>query len=148
MPSTGKITNPDTFAARMRELRENAGLSKASAARKLGFSAQRYQRYEDGRIPDAETIMAIAAAYGVSADWLLGNGGLDAAAAAPQVRPVEPAAGAACRYPADCDLAQRLDAMQSELATVRAQMETLVGLLGGALGRSLATGEGADRKAG
>ncbi len=150
MSSTEKISAAATFARRLRELRQKAGLSKAAAARELGFSAQRYQRYEDGRIPEPEILMGIAGQYGVSMGWLLG-------ADAPDVRAVgEPQpeyagrlanAETACRIPASCDLPARLDTIEADLARMSAQMETLIGLLGRPL-RSAIDGAEPNQKAG
>ena len=39
----------------------------------MGFSAQRYHRYEDNRVPGAFTIKALAKVLDVDARWLLGG---------------------------------------------------------------------------
>ena len=60
------------FFNRLCMAREKKGLKKIEMARKLGFSASRYQRYESERIPEAGILVEIAKILGVSVDWLLG----------------------------------------------------------------------------
>ena len=145
------------FSLRLKAWREQRKISKAEAARLFGFSAQRYQRYEDGRIPEASVLADIAAATGLSTDWLLGcdNPGLalHASAYLPATKPGSsdmmlrdaPATPPQplCRYPADCDLVQELSAqrhaqadVQAQLATLSTQVETLTRLLGATLAAS------------
>ncbi len=64
----------EILAKRMKELRQEAKLSQMDAAVKLGLSLTGYCNYEHGtRDPGAETIVAIADLYHVSADYLLGR---------------------------------------------------------------------------
>ncbi len=61
----------ETFAERLKSLRGK--LSQTAFARLLGIeNPPTYQRYEKGRIPDAEILCRIASQFGVSVDWLLG----------------------------------------------------------------------------
>lgn len=77
MTSTEKITVGETFALRLREVREKKNLNKREMAEFLGFRPPVYWRYEDGRLPDADTISVIANHLGVSIDWLLGRDALE-----------------------------------------------------------------------
>ncbi|MCX6996509.1 MAG: helix-turn-helix transcriptional regulator [Kiritimatiellaeota bacterium] len=65
------LTNSAIFSSRLKALRN--GQKKADFAKFLGFSPQTYQRYEDGRIPDADILLSIAEKKGVTVDWLLGR---------------------------------------------------------------------------
>jgi len=139
------------FAERLKALRGD--LSKAEFARKLGVSSPVYQRYEEGRIPRANTLSVIAERCGVRIEYLLcNNPGLSAHASgyppatlrepaptystqpAPPVQPL-------CRYPADCDLSTRLSKME-------AQLETLTRLLGATLAAGAASAASEKQKAG
>lgn len=70
--STDILNAEGIFSDRLRLARERKGLRKSHLARKLGFSPQRYQRYEEKRIPDAATLQRLSAVLDVSVDWLLG----------------------------------------------------------------------------
>lgn len=60
------MTNPKWFGSRLRELREEAGLSQAQLAAKAGTKANTVARIERGeRIPCWEIICAFAAALDV-----------------------------------------------------------------------------------
>lgn len=62
----------DQFGERLRSLRGSR--SKSEFARELGLAnPQTYHRYEEGRIPDGETLVLIANQTGVTVDWLLGR---------------------------------------------------------------------------
>ncbi len=58
---------------RLRELREESGLSQAEMARKIGVSQQTYSRYESHttEIP-LEKLVWLAGYYRVTTDYLLG----------------------------------------------------------------------------
>ena len=58
---------------RIRQCRIDAGLSQSEAAKLAGISQQSISTYEKGtRIPLAPAIIAMARAYGVTTDYLLG----------------------------------------------------------------------------
>lgn len=60
------------FAARVRTLRENLGLSqKALAAQVTAFSLGSIQRAEVGLVPSSRILAAMARFYGVTVAWLL-----------------------------------------------------------------------------
>lgn len=62
------------FEARLKQLRENKGLSQYAFANKLGLSQSAVGNWESGkRIPDAEMLCAIADYFEVSVDYLLGR---------------------------------------------------------------------------
>lgn len=55
------------FGARLRSLRESAGLSQAELAKKIGIHVMSLSRYERGeREPDWSGVKAICAALGVN----------------------------------------------------------------------------------
>ena len=61
------------FSQRLKELRKLRGLSQAALSQLLGVSQQAVGKWETGRsTPDPQTVAAIAAELGVSADYLLG----------------------------------------------------------------------------
>jgi transcriptional regulator with XRE-family HTH domain len=56
----------DHFAARLRELREAAGLTQQQLARSAGLDSRNLSRLENGeRVPTWPTVRALAAALGV-----------------------------------------------------------------------------------
>ncbi len=61
------------FCERLRDLREDAGLSISSLARDLGVSEVAVSRWErEVRIPNIEMLYKIALFFKVSADYLIG----------------------------------------------------------------------------
>lgn len=61
------------FGTRLRELREEAGLSQKQLAERLGITKTTVNRYEnDLREPEFATLIEIVRFFGVSADYLLG----------------------------------------------------------------------------
>ncbi|MCL2846874.1 MAG: helix-turn-helix domain-containing protein [Firmicutes bacterium] len=63
----------ETFAKRLKELREEKGNTKASMARLLGVTERAYRRYEDCEAqPNMQAIVKLAKFFGVSTDYLLG----------------------------------------------------------------------------
>lgn len=60
-------------AERMIQIREQLGISKAEAARKLNMSAMGYGRYENGqREPSFQTVCFIASTFCTTSDYLYG----------------------------------------------------------------------------
>lgn len=59
----------DYFSERLKLLRGTR--NKAEFARQIGISPQVYQRYESGRVPQANILAEIAGRCGVSVEWLL-----------------------------------------------------------------------------
>jgi len=58
---------------RIKELREEKGLSQTKLAQALGFNQRTISDYETGkREPNVETIKKLCKYFGVSADYLLG----------------------------------------------------------------------------
>jgi transcriptional regulator with XRE-family HTH domain len=125
MSSMEKISAADIFSERLKACRGER--SKADFSRILGVSAQNYQRYEAGRIPDADVLLAISNRCGVTVGWLLGS---EACQANSTLRepPAQYAAAqpGACQYPAGCDLPARLTAIESELSDVRKLLVSLL----------------------
>ena len=63
--------NTDTFARRLRELREKRGISQQVLADFCVISKSTIGRYENGeRIPDIETAVRLADFFGVTMDYL------------------------------------------------------------------------------
>ena len=61
------------FNQRVRQLREEAGLTQEQAAKALGISSRNYQRLEaDDAIPGYKSMLAIGKYYHVSLDYLVG----------------------------------------------------------------------------
>lgn len=60
-------------AERLIRLREQLGINKAEAARKLNMSAMGYGRYENGqREPSFQTVCYIASIFNTTSDYLYG----------------------------------------------------------------------------
>lgn len=61
------------LAERILALRKQNGKTQTELAEYLGLKLRAYQYYENGRYrPDYEKLIALAAYYGVSTDYLLG----------------------------------------------------------------------------
>lgn len=66
------VSTAQIFSDRLATLRGSR--SKRSFCKVIGVeSPQTYQHYERGRVPDADTLSAIASRCNVSVDWLLGR---------------------------------------------------------------------------
>src|SRR5262245_35473829 len=60
------------FAGRLRELRENAGLTQLDLAERIGTTVRNISRLETGvQEPTWPTVVALAAVFGVSCDAFL-----------------------------------------------------------------------------
>ena len=60
-------------AERLIQIREQLGMNKAEAARKLNMSAMGYGRYENGqREPSFQTVCFIASTFNTTSDYLYG----------------------------------------------------------------------------
>jgi transcriptional regulator with XRE-family HTH domain len=76
----GNAVAPDTFAGRLRELRESKKLAQRELAETVGVSHIQYGRYERGlSLPNAESLQRLAESLEVSGDYLL-NGATESAA--------------------------------------------------------------------
>lgn len=63
----------NNFGKKLRELRENAGLSQKQLAAQIGLSKATVSQYENqGRIPSPASVIKIAAVLHVSTDYLFG----------------------------------------------------------------------------
>lgn len=62
------------FAARLKELRTTAGFTQAQLAKQLGVTQSTIGNWESGcRVPRTEMARKVAAFFGVSTDYLLGE---------------------------------------------------------------------------
>ncbi|MDI9461718.1 MAG: helix-turn-helix transcriptional regulator [Bacillota bacterium] len=60
------------FSARLKQIRENSGLSQVDFSQEIGVSVATYNAYETGKqYPRIDVIKKICEKYDVSADWLL-----------------------------------------------------------------------------
>lgn len=67
-----------TFGERLRSARMNVGMTQAELAAKLGLTYQSVSQWERcDHSPRVDTVMRIADALGVSADFLLDVGGVE-----------------------------------------------------------------------
>lgn len=65
--------NNSSLSERLKSARENLGITKAEAARRLNLSKIGYCRYEYGeRTPSYQTLEVIAQCFNTSIDYLLG----------------------------------------------------------------------------
>lgn len=61
------------FSTRLKELREEKGMSARTLAKELNVSDRAIQRWEkQDRVPNADAIILIARYFGVTTDYLLG----------------------------------------------------------------------------
>lgn len=66
------------FSVRIKELRENAGLSMDQLALKLGITKSRINMWENnGTVPRMNVLVKLAQFFDVSTDFLLGNDSTD-----------------------------------------------------------------------
>jgi len=143
MQSTKNIPMRNIFSERLRTLRAQKDMTSLAMADFLEFSQPVYSRYENGRVPDVDTVAAIAERCGVTVDWLLGRGDTSPPASA-TVQPAVTPTASACRYPADCalpgqiaELREDYAAMHATLTKMAGQIEAVTGLLGNALANGL-----------
>ena len=62
------------FAQRLKQKREERGISQAELARRVGVGSDSYNKYERAGIqPSFETLTNLAMCLGTSVDYLLGN---------------------------------------------------------------------------
>ncbi len=62
------------FVERLKELREEKGLTKEDLAKETGISRSAISLYESGqRVPSAEVIIILSRYFGISAGYLLGE---------------------------------------------------------------------------
>ncbi|MDE7083372.1 MAG: helix-turn-helix domain-containing protein [Clostridia bacterium] len=63
----------EKFFERLKELRQEKGLSQTQLAKETGISKSAIGFWETGdRIPNAQAVVVLAKYFGVSADYLLG----------------------------------------------------------------------------
>lgn len=70
-------------AERLRELRENKGLSQSEVANLIGVTRTAYIHYETGRYKPIRKLKELCALFNVSADYILGNDNLE------KIQPIE-----------------------------------------------------------
>ena len=67
-------SSTETFAVRLRRLREGRGMSRRTLSELCGLSKDMISIYERGEAePSAKTVCLLADHFGVSADYLLGR---------------------------------------------------------------------------
>jgi transcriptional regulator with XRE-family HTH domain len=167
------------FSQRLAEVRGSR--SKRAFSKEIGInSPQTYQHYENGRVPDIDTLSRIATHCGVTVDWLLGrdqrslselvdspvhklqkgeqkqetaeNIGYSELVDSP-VHKLQKGRGVredGVAYGLEGELSRmraRMDGVEEELTHMRTQLDTVVGLLGAALGNGIRDKQD-DRKAG
>lgn len=78
-----------TLSGKILYCRKKAGLSQEALAEKLGVSRQAVSKWETGEaVPELSKLVLLAAAFGVTTDWLLSE-------SEPEPEPVEPPANSA-----------------------------------------------------
>ena len=60
------------FGERLKELRERSGLKRTQCERKIGYNADTFWRWENGKIPNGKALIDLATFFDVSVDYLLG----------------------------------------------------------------------------
>lgn len=64
----------DTLGSRLREARQDVGLSQAQLAAAVDVPQQSISKWERGQDPSTKALVRLADALGVSIDWLAGRG--------------------------------------------------------------------------
>ncbi len=117
----------DTLAKRLRYARERLGLSQSELARRVKLRPQAIQFIEAGHVRRPRSVVEIARALGVNAEWLLlGEGALEVAVhETPERYHGEPAlsdeAVAVARLWMELPQGQRLAMKETLAALVKAQ---------------------------
>lgn len=63
----------NVFGERLKELRKQSGLKRTQCGRKIGYSADTFWRWENGKIiPNGKALIDLATFFDVSTDYLLG----------------------------------------------------------------------------
>lgn len=125
------MKNSLLFFPRLETLRGQR--SKAAFCRSIGVSTPLYQKWAGGSIPGGDKLKLISKACGVSVEWLLSGDGVENQCAVPSsVSPAPPAV-----YPVASDLAAEVAHVREDMASMRAQLDTVTRLLGAALGSAL-----------
>ncbi len=66
-------TVKEIFSEKLKELRQETGLTQTQLAKKVGISQAGIAKWETGdRSPDIEFVVILAKFFGVSTDYLLG----------------------------------------------------------------------------
>ncbi len=74
------------LGSKLRQLRKSYGITQSELARQLGISGSAVGMYEQGRRePDSTTLLKICSFFGISSDYLLGNGEREKTAASMEV---------------------------------------------------------------
>lgn len=140
----------EDFSERLRSARMRAGLKAKELAVKCRISASYLSELESGKRKNPANLLLekFASECGVTVDWLLGRDttapGTAGVPPAPlQVYPPVRSAPAAvredpCHYPGTLPaevaaIRERLASMEADMHTISAQMQTITGLLSGAL---------------
>lgn len=118
------ITVTAIFSDRLKSLRNER--KKADFARLLGVPPQNYQRYEDGRIPDADMLANIARKCGVTVDWLLGRDPIDLAPVATAAKEARESGGADEEAMIVSEITDRLMMMKSKSRPARDRLKTAI----------------------
>jgi transcriptional regulator with XRE-family HTH domain len=116
------------FCDQIRRLRGDR--SQAETANNIGISQQNYSRYESGFVmPKHDALHKIAKYFCVSIDDLL----------TPSIQHDTPsrALSSPAVYPVASDLAAEVAHLREDMASMRAQLDTVTRLLGAALGTAL-----------
>jgi len=65
----------ETFPSRLKETRKSFGITQGEVAKELNINRVSLTNYENGKAkPDIRTLASLADYYGVSTDFLIGNG--------------------------------------------------------------------------
>ena len=105
----------DTLGGRMSLCRENAGLSVAEAAARLGVMVESWEAWERDRdVPRGNRLRVIAGMFGVSPSWLLSGKGSG---------PLEPATES------EADLLKAVHEASSEAAALNKRIEDIAARL-------------------
>lgn len=63
------------FSQRLKELREEKGLTQAKLAEEIGVTPQNISYFEKGREPSYDILIKLADFFGVTTDYLIGRTG-------------------------------------------------------------------------
>jgi len=125
------------MSSELKAVRKSRGITLKKLSKSTGIALSTLGNYETGRYPlSQEFLERVAKELHVDVG--------DISPRVLQVQDLPGSSNSTCRYPASCDLPERLAVMEGDLKTIKTQMDTLVALLG----ESLRGGIEAKKKAG
>ena len=114
------------MSSELKVVRKSQGITLKKLAAKTGIALSTLGNFETGRYPlSQEFLERVAKELHVDVSEISSRDN--------QVQDFPGSSQSQCRYPASCDLPERLAVMEGDIKTIKTQMDTLVALLGESL---------------